>query len=137
MDFRTKYMGLDLNSPIIVSASTLSEETHRIAEMEDAGAGAVVLFSLFEEQIRAEAAKYASDKETLLWPAVAANQLALPASDYFPQKLQPPPAFGVVWPPLLKFWPPNTFLLVEKFWPLGPLKFWPPKTLDWLDQPLL
>ena len=77
MDFRTKYMGLDLNSPIIVSASTLSEETHRIAEMEDAGAGAVVLFSLFEEQIRAEAAKYASVK-------TATTNIFAEASGYFP-----------------------------------------------------
>ena len=60
MDLRTTYMGLALNSPIVVSASTLSEETHRIMEMEEAGAGAVVLFSLFEEQIRAEQARYAS-----------------------------------------------------------------------------
>jgi hypothetical protein len=56
---------------------------------------------------------------------------------YRPQKLQPPLALGVVWPPLLKFWPPNTFRLVEKLCPLGPLKFCPPNTLDRLDQPLL
>ena len=60
MNLRTTYMGLELSSPIVVSASTLSEETHRIMEMEEAGAGAVVLFSLFEEQIRAEQARYAS-----------------------------------------------------------------------------
>ena len=56
---------------------------------------------------------------------------------YRPQKLQPPLAFGVVCPPLLKFWPPKAFRLVEKLWPLGPLKFCPPNTLERLDQPLL
>ncbi len=53
-------MGLDLNSPIIVSACTLSEQTDNIVRMEDNGAGAVVLFSLFEEQIRHEEAKFKS-----------------------------------------------------------------------------
>lgn len=58
MKLHTKYMGLELNSPIIVSACTLSEEISNIVQMEDHGAGAVVLFSLFEEQIRQEEAKY-------------------------------------------------------------------------------
>jgi dihydroorotate dehydrogenase (fumarate) len=60
MDLRTTYMGLELSSPLVVSASTLSEDIQHIAEMEDSGAGAVVLFSLFEEQIRQEGLKYAS-----------------------------------------------------------------------------
>lgn len=47
-------MGLPLYSPIVVSASTLSEDIQNICAMEDAGAGAIVLFSLFEEQIRME-----------------------------------------------------------------------------------
>jgi len=54
MDTRTKYMGLELESPIVVSACTLSEQTDHIVMMEDHGAGAVVLFSLFEEQIKKE-----------------------------------------------------------------------------------
>ncbi|MFZ2899253.1 MAG: dihydroorotate dehydrogenase-like protein [Saprospiraceae bacterium] len=53
MDLRTTYMGLSLRSPIVVSASTLSLDVGKIVQMEDFGAGAVVLFSLFEEQIRA------------------------------------------------------------------------------------
>lgn len=47
-------MGLTLNSPIIVSACTLSNKIDNIVKMEDYGAGAVVLFSLFEEQIKKE-----------------------------------------------------------------------------------
>ena len=58
MDLRTTYMGLNLKSPIVVSACTLSEEVGNIVQMEDSGAGAVVLFSLFEEQLKKEEAKY-------------------------------------------------------------------------------
>lgn len=54
MDLRTTYMGLPLRSPILVSACPLSENLDHILQMEDAGAGGVVLFSLFEEQIRKE-----------------------------------------------------------------------------------
>ena len=77
MDLRTTYMGLELSSPIVVSASTLSQETHHIVEMEEQGAGAVVLFSLFEEQIRAEAARYASVRN-------ATSHMFAEASDFFP-----------------------------------------------------
>ena len=58
MKMDTRYMGLNLKSPIVVSACTLSEQTDNIAMMEDHGAGAVVLFSLFEEQIRDEEAQF-------------------------------------------------------------------------------
>ena len=54
MDLKTKYLGMTLRSPIVVSASPLSEYIQNIKMMEDAGAGAVVLYSLFEEQIRLE-----------------------------------------------------------------------------------
>ncbi|MBI1342938.1 MAG: dihydroorotate dehydrogenase-like protein [Terrimonas sp.] len=58
MKTNTNYMGLSLDSPVVVSACTLSEQTDHIVMMEDNGAGAVVLFSLFEEQIRKEEARY-------------------------------------------------------------------------------
>jgi len=54
MDLRTTYMGLPLKHPIIASASPLSEKLDNIKRMEDAGAAAVVMFSLFEEQIKHE-----------------------------------------------------------------------------------
>ena len=57
LDLRTNYLGLPLNSPLVVSANPLSQDIGNIVAMEDHGAGAVVLFSLFEEQIRAEAKK--------------------------------------------------------------------------------
>lgn len=56
-DIKSTYLGLPLNSPLVVSANPLSQEIGNIMSMEDYGAGAVVLFSLFEEQIRAEALK--------------------------------------------------------------------------------
>ncbi|MFQ3566645.1 MAG: dihydroorotate dehydrogenase-like protein [Aggregatilineales bacterium] len=54
MDIRTHYLGLPLRSPLVVSASPLSEKLENIKRMEDAGASAVVLYSLFEEQIKRE-----------------------------------------------------------------------------------
>ena len=52
MDISTNYLGLKLRSPLVVSASPLSEDIDNIKRMEDAGAAAVVLYSLFEEQLR-------------------------------------------------------------------------------------
>jgi dihydroorotate dehydrogenase (fumarate) len=54
MDLSTKYMGLNLKSPLVVSASPLSEKLESIKLMEDSGASAVVLYSLFEEQFEFE-----------------------------------------------------------------------------------
>ena len=56
IDLSTKYLGLNLSSPLVVSASPLSREVDGICRLEDAGAAAVVLYSLFEEQLRQEAA---------------------------------------------------------------------------------
>lgn len=54
MDLSTQYLGLRLKSPLVPSASPLSEDLDNIKRMEDAGASAVVLYSIFEEQIRSE-----------------------------------------------------------------------------------
>ncbi|HXN45895.1 MAG TPA: dihydroorotate dehydrogenase-like protein [Bryobacteraceae bacterium] len=51
MDLTTKYLGLNLKNPLVVSASPLSEHLGNIKKMEQAGAAAVVMHSLFEEQI--------------------------------------------------------------------------------------
>ena len=55
VDLTTKYMGLTLKNPLVPSASPLSSSVDNIKRMEDAGAAAVVLHSLFEEQIEFEA----------------------------------------------------------------------------------
>jgi dihydroorotate dehydrogenase (fumarate) len=57
VDLSVKYAGLDLKSPIIVSSSGLTSSASRIKKIADAGAGAVVLKSLFEEQIQFEIGK--------------------------------------------------------------------------------
>ncbi|MGA2982215.1 MAG: dihydroorotate dehydrogenase-like protein [Terriglobia bacterium] len=54
IDLTTKYMGMTLKNPLVVSASPLSQDLGNIRRMEDAGASAVVLPSLFEEQILVE-----------------------------------------------------------------------------------
>jgi dihydroorotate dehydrogenase (fumarate) len=55
MDLRTRYLGLALENPLVPSASPLSEEIDNLRRMEDAGAGAAVLHSLYMEQIEREA----------------------------------------------------------------------------------
>lgn len=50
-DLRTRYLGLDLRSPIIASSSPWTGDPEVVRRLEDAGAGAVVLPSLFEEEI--------------------------------------------------------------------------------------
>jgi dihydroorotate dehydrogenase (fumarate) len=54
MDLSTDYMGLKLKHPIIASSSPLSDTLEGIKLLEDSGASAIVMFSLFEEQIRRE-----------------------------------------------------------------------------------
>jgi dihydroorotate dehydrogenase (fumarate) len=59
MDLSTRYLGLQLRNPLVASASPLSRNLDGIRRLADAGIGAVVLFSLFEEQLRREAAEFA------------------------------------------------------------------------------
>lgn len=54
MDLSTTYLGFNLRTPLVPSASPLSEDIAEIKKMEDAGAAAVVLYSLFEEQLRSD-----------------------------------------------------------------------------------
>jgi dihydroorotate dehydrogenase (fumarate) len=54
IDTSTTYLGLKLRTPLVASASPLSHEIDNIRRLEDAGASAVVLYSLFEEQLRQE-----------------------------------------------------------------------------------
>lgn len=54
MDLSTQYMGMTLKNPIVPSSSPLSHSVDSIRRLEDAGAAAVVMYSLFEEQISLE-----------------------------------------------------------------------------------
>ena len=58
MDLTTRYMGLDLKNPLVASASPLNADLGNLKRLEDVGTAAVVLPSLFEEQIEADAARY-------------------------------------------------------------------------------
>jgi dihydroorotate dehydrogenase (fumarate) len=57
MDLSTNYLGLHLKNPIVPSASPLSRSLDSMKRLEDAGAAAIVMYSLFEEQIAHEAAE--------------------------------------------------------------------------------
>jgi len=63
MDLTTTYLGLKLRTPLVCAASPLSQEIDQIKQMEDAGASAVVLHSLFEEQLRREEMQLEEDLE--------------------------------------------------------------------------
>ncbi|MBM3496925.1 MAG: dihydroorotate dehydrogenase-like protein, partial [Armatimonadetes bacterium] len=54
MDTTTRYMGMTLEHPIVPSASPLTKDLDGFRRLEDAGAPAIVMYSLFEEQIDAE-----------------------------------------------------------------------------------
>jgi dihydroorotate dehydrogenase (fumarate) len=78
VDLTTTYLGLRLRSPLVVSASPLSRDVESICHLEEAGAAAIVLYSLFEEQLKQEEL----DLEYLL----AAGTESFPESlTYFPQ----------------------------------------------------
>ena len=54
MDLSTTYLGMNLKNPIVPSASPLSRTVSSIRQLEDAGAAAVVLYTLFEEELHQE-----------------------------------------------------------------------------------
>ena len=59
MDLSTCYLGLALRNPLVASASPLSNTLDGVRRLADAGVGAIVLYSLFEEQVRQEAERNA------------------------------------------------------------------------------
>ena len=59
MDLTTTYLGLKLRTPLVCAASPLSQQLDNLKRMEDAGASAVVLHSLFEEQLRQDSLRTA------------------------------------------------------------------------------
>ncbi len=54
IDLATDYVGLKLKNPLVPSASPLSRDLDMARRLEDAGAAAIVMYSLFEEDVRAE-----------------------------------------------------------------------------------
>jgi dihydroorotate dehydrogenase (fumarate) len=74
----TTYMGMKLAHPVIASASPLSKDIDGIKRLEDGGASAIVMFSLFEEQIRIE-------QEALEALSTAGAESYAESLTYFPQ----------------------------------------------------
>ena len=59
MNLATDYMGLRLRNPLVASASPLSQDSEGVRRLADGGVGAIVMYSLFEEQLRRETARNA------------------------------------------------------------------------------
>jgi len=78
IDLSTSYLGLNLASPLVVSASPLYRDVDGVCRLEDAGASAVVLYSLFEEQLRQEEAD-------LNYHLAAGTESFAESLTYFPQ----------------------------------------------------
>ena len=78
MDLRTTYMGMELQHPIVASASPLSGSVANIKRLEDAGAAAVVMFSLFEEQLKHES-------DALEYLMTAGTESFAESLSYFPE----------------------------------------------------
>jgi dihydroorotate dehydrogenase (fumarate) len=81
MDLQTNYLGLELKNPVISGASPLSQDIANIKKMEEYGASAVVLYSLFEEQIEHD------ELELDHFTSINQDQHA-EATSYFPYNVQ-------------------------------------------------
>ena len=80
MNLATRYLGFKLRTPLVPSASPLSEKIDNIKRMEDAGAAAVVFHSLFEEQLR-------RDHHDLHYYLEQGTETYRRIADYFPSRL--------------------------------------------------
>jgi dihydroorotate dehydrogenase (fumarate) len=87
----TTYLGMDLRSPLVASAGPLSQTVDGVRELADTGMGAVVLYSLFEEQVLAQAERDALLEElnsesfpeaTSYFPDIVDPELTTPAATY-------------------------------------------------------
>lgn len=83
---KTKYLNLELSSPVIMGSSPLTGTLENLKKAEDNGAGAVVLRSLFEEQIINEANFNVDSASEYLTHSDAANFLVGASKDYFVDK---------------------------------------------------
>ncbi|CPR13352.1 dihydroorotate dehydrogenase 2 [Mycobacterium bohemicum DSM 44277] len=82
MDLTTDYLGLRLRNPLLASASPLSSTVDGVRRLADAGVGAVVLYSLFEEQLRREAVH----NEAM---ALQGSESYAESLSYFPATVEP------------------------------------------------
>jgi dihydroorotate dehydrogenase (fumarate) len=77
IDLSTQYLGLKLRNPLVVAASPLCKEITNLRQMEDAGAAAIVLHSLFEEQINIES----NELDRFLWDS---SDISAESTSIFP-----------------------------------------------------
>jgi len=82
MDLTTRYLGMTLRSPLVASPSPMSQTADGVRQMADGGVGAVVLYSLFEEQLLRDA-----ERDSRL--AAAGAESFGEALSYFPQDVDP------------------------------------------------
>jgi len=74
VNLSTKYMGISLKNPIVVGASNLVQDVKNLRKLEEAGAGAIVYKSLFEEQIQLESLEMQHDLQSYShWDAEKAS----------------------------------------------------------------
>ena len=78
----TKYLGLSLKSPVIVGSSPLTQNVVSLEKCEEAGAGAVVLKSIFEEQIESEVSAEVEANDEYLNFSSAHNVYKRAATDF-------------------------------------------------------
>lgn len=76
MDIQSTYLGLNLKNPLIISSSGLTNSVEKIKKLAEAGAGAVVLKSLFEEQIIADPEKMLNQDDMYFWYPEAIQYLS-------------------------------------------------------------
>ena len=81
MNLKTKYLGLELKSPFVVGASPLGDDIDMARRLEDSGAAAIVMHSLFEEQLTGESSAMAEFTESV----ESSNAEAL---SYFPESAE-------------------------------------------------
>jgi dihydroorotate dehydrogenase (fumarate) len=72
-DLSTRYMGLELANPVIVGSSGLTDSVEGVRKCADAGAGAIVLKSIFEEQISGEVERIVHASGPSYWHSEGAN----------------------------------------------------------------
>jgi dihydroorotate dehydrogenase (fumarate) len=75
MDLSTTYMGLELKNPIIVSSSRLTSDIKNVIACAENGAGAIILKSLFEEQLLADTGKLMDQDDQYFWYPEAVDYL--------------------------------------------------------------
>jgi len=81
MNLKTQYLGLELNSPFVIGASPLGDDIDMARRLEDSGAAAIVLHSLFEEQLTGEASALTAFTETF-------EESNAEALSYFPESAE-------------------------------------------------